>query len=348
MNQTDSLETTQDTSVGEGVLYDIFYGMIPRYVLITAEELGLFEYLSETGREREKIQEHLGISARSAQSVLSVLQSLELLKVVAGKYHLTPVTRKYFLRDSPFYSGRLGKMFQVIEKVYSFEAVRKLILTDEKHIDIFDLARQTDEFAGHMTETMHNMSFAPSKWWVEAIDLSAHTRLLDIAGGSGAHAITAMQKWPQLEATVLDMETVLPHTEEYFSRFGLNGRGKTVQYDLWEGELPPADVHFYSNIFHDWSYEQGQFLAEKSFHALEPGGKIIIHEMLYDDDKSGPPTIANYNFAMFATMEGQQYSGPELRSLLGNAGFTDIEVIPTQAYWSIVTGTKPGEKAISL
>ena len=46
--------------------------------------------------------------------------------------------------------------------------------------------------------------------------------------------------------------------------------------------------HFYSNIFHDWPPEKCSFLTRKSFDALPPGGRLVVHEMLYDDDKKGP------------------------------------------------------------
>jgi len=51
--------------------------------------------------------------------------------------------------------------------------------------------------------------------------------------------------------------------------------------------------------------------------------------------------VAAFNIIMLLATEGQQYSGTELGAMLGEAGFTDIEVKPTFGYWSIVTGRKP-------
>jgi len=44
---------------------------------------------------------------------------------------------------------------------------------------------------------------------------------------------------------------------------------------------------------------------------------------------------------MLLWCEGQQYSGSQLSEMLRQAGFDNIEVIPTFGYWSIVTGLKP-------
>jgi len=73
---------------------------------------------------------------------------------------------------------------------------------------------------------------------------------------------------------------------------------------------------------------------------LEPGGRILIHEILYNEDKTGPFPVAAFNAMILLWTEGQQYSGAELSAMLTEAGFTDIEVKPTFGYWSIVSGRK--------
>jgi hypothetical protein len=110
---------------------------------------------------------------------------------------------------------------------------------------------------------------------------------------------------------------------------------------MWQHPFPPADLHFYGQIYHDWPPEKCQWLTQKSFASLEAGGRIILHEKLLKDDKTGPFAIAAFSITMLLTTEGQQYSGGELAAMLTAAGFTDIEVKPTSGYWSIVTGRKP-------
>jgi hypothetical protein len=103
-----------------------------------------------------------------------------------------------------------------------------------------------------------------------------------------------------------------------------------------------ADLHFYSNIYHDWSHEKGTFLTRKSFESLPPGGRIVVHEVLFDDDKTGPLAAAGYNIGMLLwSADGGQYSGRELSEMLTEAGFGQIEIKPTFGHNSIVTGIKP-------
>ena len=44
---------------------------------------------------------------------------------------------------------------------------------------------------------------------------------------------------------------------------------------------------------------------------------------------------------MLVAMPGQKYSGPEIRGMLQEAGFTKMEIKPTFGYWNIITGVKP-------
>jgi hypothetical protein len=111
--------------------------------------------------------------------------------------------------------------------------------------------------------------------------------------------------------------------------------------DMWHDAFPAADVHFYSDIFHDWPPERCRALAQKSFTALEPGGRIVLHEMIYNDRRTGPAPVAAYNTAMLLWTTGQQYARRELTSMLTAAGFRNIEVRPSFGYWHIITGTKP-------
>jgi hypothetical protein len=187
---------------------------------------------------------------------------------------------------------------------------------------------------------MHSGSIAPALAWPNVLDLSNHELMLDIGGGSGAHSIGAMTRWPNMRALVFDIEPVCEVTREFVAREGLAERIGTHTGDFWNDPFPRADVHFYSMIFHDWSAEKCRFLARKSFDALEPSGRIIVHEMLFNDDRTGPFPVAAFNFNMLLWCEGEQYSGPELAQMLGNAGFVDLDVKPSFGYWSVVTGRK--------
>jgi acetylserotonin N-methyltransferase len=96
-----------------------------------------------------------------------------------------------------------------------------------------------------------------------------------------------------------------------------------------------------SNIFHDWDEETCAVLASHAFTALPSGGRILLHEMLLDDDGSGPLPASGFSMMMLAGTKGRQYSFSELARLLADAGFVDPAVREAYGDFSLVSATKP-------
>src|SRR5262249_9694348 len=157
----------------------------------------------------------------------------------------------------------------------------------------------------------------------------------------GAHSIGALKEWSELRAIIFDQPLICKIAAELAEQYGLAGRVFTQPGDFFVDGFPPADLHFYGMIFHDWPPERCLQFAQKSFASLPTGGRIIVHEMLFNDDRTGPFHVAAMNVTMLESMPGQQYSGREITQMLQEAGFTNFEVKPTFGYWSIVTGVKP-------
>ena len=146
----------------------------------------------------------------------------------------------------------------------------------KSHAERVDLAR-------FFTRTMHSASMGPALAWPEVVDLSGSEVMLDVGGGSGAHSIGAALKFPRLQGIVFDAAPVCEVAAEFIADYGLQTRIRTHAGDMWTDPFPPANVHFYSMIYHDWTPEKCRFLTRKSFESIRPGGHILIHEMLYND-----------------------------------------------------------------
>ena len=67
---------------------------------------------------------------------------------------------------------------------------------------------------------------------------------------------------------------------------------------------------------------------------------LLIHEKLLNENRDGPLPNALVSIDMLFWTEGQQYSAPELRQLLKEAGFTEPRTRPTLGYWSVTWGSK--------
>ncbi|MBI3967023.1 MAG: methyltransferase [Chloroflexi bacterium] len=329
----------------ERQLNDVSYLILGNLLLLAAHDLRLFPLLAEHPSTVDEVCSALSLARRPAEALLAACTAAGLIQLRDDGYSLTPLAEDYLLPSSPTYFGGNLDWYLANPDMLSYAALKQAILTDAPQLygggDLFKTHEQQAARARAFTHSMHGMAIGPAQAWPDAVDLSGHRVLLDVGGGSGAHAIGATSRWPQLQAVVFDLAPICELTKEFVASYGLHGRITTHPGDMWSDPFPAADVHFYSLIYHDWRPEKCRSLTEKSFAALPPGGRIIIHERLFVDDKTGPFAIAGVNALMLMTTEGQQYSGRELSAMLAEAGFSEIEVKPTTAYWSIVTGRKP-------
>lgn len=194
--------------------------------------------------------------------------------------------------------------------------------------------------ARKFTAVMHTHSFAAANHWTKIIDLKRHKIFLDVGGGSAVHSIAAVSANPNLRSIVFDLPTVCEIAAEYIEAENLSGRINLHKGDMWKDDFPFADIHFYSDVFHDWSPKDCRKLAQKSFDSMPSGGKIIIHEMLLDKDGKDLFTVASASLSMLLWTQGQQFSGEELIEILADAGFAEIKITPSFGYWSIIEGSK--------
>jgi hypothetical protein len=329
----------------ERPLWDIISGNIGFGAFLVAYDLKLFPLLAKKPLTLTQVCELLKIQERPAKALLAMNMSLGLLQVQDDCYTLTAFAESYLLEDSPTYLGDFLDLTVATASVYSFDNIKKAVLSNSSQIysgeKLFQTHENQADLARSFTHAIHSRNLAPAQAWPEVLDLSANKLLLDIGGGSGVHSINATLKWSHLQALILDLAPVCEVAQEFVKRYDLDSRIKTQVFDMWTQPFPKADIHFYSDIYHDWPPEQGRFLTEKSFNSLESGGRIIIHEMLYDQQKTNPAAVAAYDIAMLLWTEGQQYWDHELSTMLMDVGFINIEVKPTFGYWSIVTGCKP-------
>jgi SAM-dependent methyltransferase len=232
---------------------------------------------------------------------------------------------EFLSRHSPRYLGHIILHHQQLmdswahldEAVQSGRPVRQRYAGDDPEwrrnflLGMFDLA----------------MILAPKL--VGKIDLSGRRRLLDLGGGPGTWAIHFCRENPGLEATVYDLPTTRAFAEETIARFDLKDRVAFVAGDFLEEELTGRyDVAWLSHILHGEGPREVRTILDKALSVLEPGGLLLIHEFILDDDRSGPlfPALFSLNM-LLGTPAGRAYSGRQLFDLLRDAGFRDPRLL---------------------
>jgi acetylserotonin N-methyltransferase len=166
--------------------------------------------------------------------------------------------------------------------------------------------------------------------------------LLDIAGGSGIYACSIVAAHSHLRATVLEKPPVDEVARNSIAKRGFAERVSVVAGDMFDDPLPGGcDVHLISNVLHDWDEPVVKALLAKSFQALPPGGRVVIHDAHINADKSGPLHVAEYSALLMHATEGKCYSVGEMEAYLKDTGFVQMKFAPTAVHRSIIMATRP-------
>ena len=225
----------------------------------------------------------------------------------------------------------------------NFKTVKKALLTNRAQVNNGVNIFSDDKGLGNTRDfvrSLHQKAMAPAFHWPKLLKLDGYSQFVDIGGGSGIHTIAACLNNPLLNGIVCDRKQILTYTKEYIQEFSLEGRIALEKIDIWKDRFSMGDIYFLSDIFHNWEKEKCILLAKKCFNNLPNGGLIILHEMLFNEYKTGPFLTAAYNMKMMLWTKGQQLSRREIKEILNKAGFQDIHIIKSLGNWSLVIGEK--------
>ena len=313
--------------------------------LAAADEVRLFEALHETPDDAAGLGARLGLKVEALKAVLPMLSALGFLEVRSGRHQLTPVARTYLLHDGPFYWGHAFSIYRSGEPARTFVGALRgqaRDADDPAPSEAWESGQMPADLAVRVTAFMNSHSVPAAVALAQQDLLGWPKRLLDVGGGSGCFAIALAAARPNLRATVMELQPICDLADRYIADAGVSDRVDTRAVDMFRAAWPEGyDAIFMSNIFHDWDPETNARLAASAFKALPSGGRIHLHEMLINDDGSGPLAPAAFSMMMLLGTKGRQYSLAEHRATLEGAGFRNVAATGSYGYFSVVTGSKP-------
>jgi len=323
-------------------LWDILIGFIGSQALYAGVELGIFTALSGRSLTPEQVAEAVGLDVRPVERVLTALAALGLVAVEGGRYSNSEAAELCLVRGRPYYFGHMVAYY--IDNFYPaagqlVEAARK----GEPVIAHWQSFRSEEEVARSSTLAMDNLSRTTGMLLAESLDLSRAERLLDVGGGSGAIARALAERYPQLEAVVLDHPQVLKVAEALWRDSPARSRLKPYPGDFVREELPSGfDVAIASNIIHGYGGGMNQRLMEKIFRCLRPGGTALVLDFYLNDGKDGPLFSALFGIGAHLLGRGARtYSWQEAAGWLRQAGFEEVGAQKLSRLVGYVWGRKP-------
>lgn len=337
-------------------IWDLWLTGTYQTAIVAADDAGLFTALGEAPATIDELAGRMDFDVRATGVLLRLLAALDLVLARDARFQLSDQARLYLVKASPFYWGnmmRVGANAAACERLLAKlkdkgsasrpgpEAQSPSQASGEAPVDGWASGKIIPEQARSIAAGMHSHSLPAAIGFARNYDFSDVKRILDVGGGSGCFMVAAAQAHPNLRGTIMDLDTMCEVAKGYIAQGGVADRVDTRPVDMFREPWPEGyDAVFFSNVWHDWSFTTCRWLAEQALRVLPPGGRILLHEMLLDDEGLGPATAAGFSLLMLTNTQGQQFTFGELRSILEAAGFQDVEARHTAGHHSVTTGYK--------
>ncbi len=309
----------------QGTLLQVSGAYWQTCTLHTGVKLDIFTQIGMNRLTGAQIADQLGMDHRGVIVLLNALSAMGLLTLSGQTYANTQEAIRYLSKPSDHYIGHMILHHHHLADswVNMDKAIKKggPIRSAGKHPD--PVVRES------FLMGMFNIAMATAPGLAKTLDLSQCRSLLDLGGGPGTYAIQFCLQNPGLAAVVCDLPTTRPFAEKTIHRFKLGDRVSFTSGDYTSSDFSldlSFDAAWLSHILHGEGPDTAGRVVERAVKALNPGGKIFIHDFILNHSKDGPLFPALFSMNMFlGTEQGRSYSEEELIRMMESAGIKDIK-----------------------
>ncbi len=310
---------------GPDIISDVRRFMKSR-VILSAAELDFFSKLDGDFVSAKELAEILGLDKRATTRILDCLVTYDLLEKEKNLYRTTDKGSYLSFKHPESVLPMINHMNTIWDNWSRLtHVIRKG--TNPYLRSVVDSESEEDRSA--FIGAMHVAAKRISNKIAGEYDLSSFKNLLDIGGGSGAYTIAFLNKNPQLNAVIFDLKGVISISKEIIAENNFQDRVNFISGDFYVDDLPPGcDIALLSAIIHQNSPQQNIELYRKIYHALDPGGTLIIRDHIMDESRTNPPAGALFALNMLVnTQAGDTYTFKEVKDSLKTAGFKEVKLV---------------------
>jgi SAM-dependent methyltransferase len=313
-------------------------------ILLTCVDLGIFDVLSGHPASAAEVAKAIGADNRAVELLLNAAVALRLLEKQGLHYSNNALTESQLTQskaegmvrrlrlESAFYH-RWGCLVDAVRTGKRPEANRR--------------AEQPEEWVRTFIYGLYDMArlIAPAIADALVLPQDQPLRVLDVGGGHGGSCIALAQRYPLLTATIFELPRVVPVAREIIAQAGQAQRVTVQEGDFQQDGLGSGyDVALVFGVLNGEPPERRPALIRKVFSALNPGGQIVLRDLVLDPDRAGPPEAAIFSLQMLlATEAGGLDTSDDWAEWLASAGFAPPHKIelPSWIGSSLTISRKP-------
>lgn len=296
----------------------------PSLAMQAGIRLDVFTPLSTGPKTCDQISIALDLNSQRLEPLLYALVAGRLLTVEDGVFANTPEAELYLSKNSPSY---MGPTMQFYFNVWKYIQMSPESIKTGKPAAKHDYSKLPEDELERVLTRLHQGTFKVGLELIERYDFSECKSLVDVGGGTGGLAIAIAEACPRIEATVVELSSVIPLAEKFIDKSSARDRVKAVALDAINESLGgPYDVALAKAFIQILPEEDAHKAVLNIGEAVSSGGRLIIVGQILDDSKISPMQVMGASLLFLNIYdEGRAYIEAEYRKWLGEAGFVDFE-----------------------
>lgn len=303
-------------------------GMLAMQAVTTAVELNIFPTLAKNPCTVAELAKQLQVQERGLLALLPALAALNYVAEKDGRYHNSKLTTKWLIAHETFDAQALLHFWSAAGRDL-LPHTTEVIRTGERPWQFYAWTEADADLSDAFQRQLAMNALTGGSDVVKKLTLpDAPTHLLDVGGGHGVYSILMCQKYPQLQATILDFFAGLETARQKLAGQSVASRITLQKGDMWETNWGDGfDMILLFNVLHQYDSETNVKLLQKAKQALKLGGKVAILDQITGKI---PGTAINTLIRLIALQyylfaDGRVYSRAEMTEMCHQAGFTNIQ-----------------------
>jgi SAM-dependent methyltransferase len=313
-----------DTPLGSGIAK----------VLLTACELGVFDELNRSPLTLETLADRLKCNPQGLQLLLQLLISAGYLRRSRNQYRNSRMAQRWLTSSSPvsiapyvIHSPDIVAIWDHLPEVVreNRQVMRMPYEEDASNPEMKEaLARH---YAG-----LASLAIALGGEIVRRVHLPENVaQLLDVGGSHAAYSVLFCRTYPQLQATILDIQPGIEAGKRTALQTSMSDRlsflcANIVQDDFSSELAATYDVALYFHIAHLLPPEMNAAVLKKVAQTLKPGGTLVFVDQVTDQTHGSrlASLMVQFMALTMTTVGGTCYSFSTVKDWLEQAGMGGV------------------------
>jgi SAM-dependent methyltransferase len=321
-------------------LQQISWGYWESSILFAGVKSGVFNILSSGFKSTGKISKTLKADERATEILLNALATLGFLIKRGNQYRNYLLTSRYLVDGKKDYRG--NTLLHSLDMWNAWGSLSEVLYSGVPATDLVKKLGADQERVEHFICAMYEYAQEPSEIISRMVKPKTVKKFLDVGGGPGTYCFALLKKNPEIKATIVDLSLPLKIAKRLIKEKGLTKCIQLIEGDFLEVAFGNGyDLILMSHILHSNSLEDCELLINKGYHALQKGGKLLIHDFILNEDKVSPPSSAIFAVNMLVnTQKGRTYTEGEIKEWMKGARFKEIRTYDVTPASRAVVGGK--------